>query len=75
MVSCGHSTGECSIVLTPLWPAAERDALIHALTLLKRNALAAPFERAFALQKRMEESPVEEGAKDSRGEVMAVHYR
>ncbi|GAA6008313.1 hypothetical protein JCM10207_000082 [Rhodosporidiobolus poonsookiae] len=52
-----------------------RSALITALSLLKRNALAAPFERAFALQKQMEDSPVEEGATDARGELMAVHYR
>ncbi|TNY19684.1 actin-related protein 2/3 complex subunit 2 [Rhodotorula diobovata] len=53
----------------------ERTALINSLALLKRNALAAPFERAFALQREMEESPVEDGAKDPRGEVMSVHYR
>ncbi|GAA5914526.1 hypothetical protein JCM8208_005380 [Rhodotorula glutinis] len=53
----------------------ERTALIQSLALLKRNALAAPFERAFALQREMEQNPVEDGVKDSRGEVMSVHYR
>ncbi|GAA5930765.1 hypothetical protein JCM10213_000804 [Rhodosporidiobolus nylandii] len=52
-----------------------RTALITSLSLLKRNALAAPFERAFALQKDIEASPVEEGAADPRTEIMAVHYR
>ncbi|GAA5821011.1 hypothetical protein JCM11251_001919 [Rhodosporidiobolus azoricus] len=52
-----------------------RSALITALSLLKRNALAAPFERAFALQSEIEASPVEEGASDSRSTVMSVHYR
>lgn len=55
--------------------AEERTALIQSLALLKRNALAAPFERAFALQREMEQNPVEDGVKDSRGEVMSVHYR
>ncbi|GAA5842961.1 hypothetical protein JCM9279_004043 [Rhodotorula babjevae] len=53
----------------------ERTALIQSLALLKRNALAAPFERAFALQREMEQNPVEDGVKDSRGDVMSVHYR
>ncbi|GAA5944824.1 hypothetical protein JCM3775_007319 [Rhodotorula graminis] len=53
----------------------ERTALIQSLALLKRNALAAPFERAFAIQRDMEQNPVEDGVKDPRGEVMSVHYR
>ncbi|GAA5876331.1 hypothetical protein JCM8547_008886 [Rhodosporidiobolus lusitaniae] len=52
-----------------------RQALITSLSLLKRNALAAPFERAFALQAEIESSPVEEGASDSRTAVMSIHYR
>ncbi|BGP43685.1 Arp complex subunit [Rhodotorula kratochvilovae] len=52
----------------------ERTAFINSVALLKRNALAAPFERAFALQREMEQSPVEDGAKDPRGEVMSAIY-
>ncbi|GJN94011.1 hypothetical protein Rhopal_007074-T1 [Rhodotorula paludigena] len=53
----------------------ERTALVNAIALLKRNALAAPFERAFAIQRDMEQNPVEEGAKDPRAQVMSIHYR
>ncbi|GAA5981542.1 hypothetical protein JCM11641_004092 [Rhodosporidiobolus odoratus] len=52
-----------------------RSALITSLSLLKRNALAAPFERAFALSHEIETSPIEEGASDSRTSVMSIHYR
>ncbi|GAA5824224.1 hypothetical protein JCM3770_004337 [Rhodotorula araucariae] len=53
----------------------DRTALINSVALLKRNALAAPFERAFALQRDMEQNPVEDGASDPRAAVMSVHYR
>jgi len=49
----------------------ERDALIKSASLLKRNALAAPFERAFATQKTLESS----GSADLPGELMEVRYR
>ncbi|GAA93657.1 hypothetical protein E5Q_00304 [Mixia osmundae IAM 14324] len=47
----------------------ERAQLIRSMSLLKRNTLAAPFERAFALQKQLDQNP--EGQK----ELMAIHYR
>jgi len=46
----------------------ERDALIKKISLLKRNVLAAPFERAFGEQKRLELA-------GGQGELMAVNYR
>jgi len=46
-----------------------RNALIKSISLIKRNVLAAPFERAFATQKRLEPQPGEVG------ELMAIHYR
>ena len=49
-------------------PLDARDAQIKKVSLLKRNALAAPFERAFAEQKRLETA-------GGQGELMAVHYR
>jgi actin related protein 2/3 complex subunit 2 len=45
--------------------------LIKAASLLKRNALAAPFERAFATQKTLESS----GSTDAPGELMQINYR
>lgn len=39
-----------------------------SLALLKRNALAAPFERGFATQKALE-------ASGGQGELMQIHYR
>ena len=64
-------------------PAEEeaRNDLIMKLALLKRNAMAAPFERAFdefnklaeeASQYTSESAP--QGVKEG-GEVMAIHYR
>ena len=47
----------------------EREALIKSLSLLKRNALAAPFERAFETQKQLA------GAGQGQGELLALHYR
>lgn len=55
--------------------AEERSALILALSLLKRNAFASPFERGFRLQAEIEASPVEDGAADPRTEIMTLHYR
>ncbi|EIN04912.1 arp2/3 complex [Punctularia strigosozonata HHB-11173 SS5] len=58
------------IDLEQLPPDGEsREALIKSLSLLKRNALAAPFERAFQAQKRLEASG------SGQGDLMAIHYR
>jgi len=46
-----------------------RDAFISSISLLKRNALAAPFERAFTTQKQLESSGSEQG------DLMQLHYR
>lgn len=52
-----------------LFPSLEtRDAFITSLALLKRNALAAPFERAFTTQKQLE-------ASGGSGDLMQIHYR
>ena len=58
-----------------------RDDLIRRISLLKRNAMAAPFERAFDEFARMQEEAAKftresapEGLQEG-GEVMAVHYR
>lgn len=45
-----------------------RDAFTTSLALLKRNALAAPFERAFTTQKQLE-------ASGGFGDLMQIHYR
>ncbi|KAI0459689.1 Arp2/3 complex [Xylaria acuta] len=59
----------------------ERDELIKKISLLKRNAMAAPFEHAYAeyyklkdaaSQYTSEEAP--QGVREG-GEVMAIHYR
>ncbi|EIW57791.1 actin-like protein ARPC2 [Trametes versicolor FP-101664 SS1] len=47
----------------------ERDAFIKSLALLKRNALAAPFEAGFKTQKQLEAGGT------GQGELMALHYR
>lgn len=66
---------------TPRRPQETRTALIHRISLLKRNAMAAPFERAFSefahLQDeagRFTSESAPEGISEG-GEVMAVHYR
>ncbi|KAL9612577.1 MAG: hypothetical protein Q9167_002828 [Letrouitia subvulpina] len=58
-----------------------REGLVHRISLLKRNAMAAPFERAFDdFTQRQEEASkftresAPEGVREG-GEVMAVHYR
>lgn len=43
--------------------------MIKSISLLKRNALAAPFELAFSQQKDLA------GAGTGQGELLAVHYR
>ena len=51
------------------YPSLEtRDAFVTSLALLKRNALAAPFERAFTTQKQLE-------ASGGFGDLMQIHYR
>ncbi|KAI0749891.1 actin-like protein ARPC2 [Daedaleopsis nitida] len=58
------------IDLEQLPPEGEqRDAFIKSLALLKRNALAAPFELGFKTQKQLEASG------SGQGELTALHYR
>ncbi|KAI9007461.1 Arp2/3 complex, 34 kd subunit p34-Arc-domain-containing protein [Phycomyces nitens] len=54
-------------------PADEeaRAELVQKISLLKRNLLAAPFERAFAEQEQFED----ESKPNPKSELMAVHYR
>ncbi|KAI9794203.1 MAG: hypothetical protein M1816_006128 [Peltula sp. TS41687] len=58
-----------------------RDDLIRRVSLLKRNAMAAPFERAFdefyKLQEEASKYTSESAPEDvlQGGEVMAIHYR
>ncbi|TBU22250.1 actin-like protein ARPC2 [Dichomitus squalens] len=47
----------------------QRDAFFKSLALLKRNALAAPFELGFHAQKQLE------AAGSGQGDLMALHYR
>jgi len=49
--------------------AEARDAFIMSVALLKRNALAAPFELGFKTQKELEASG------GTQGDLMQVHYR
>ncbi|KAI9755598.1 MAG: hypothetical protein M1815_004808 [Lichina confinis] len=58
-----------------------KDALIRKISLLKRNAMAAPFERAFDDFSKLQEAASKftsesapEGVREG-GEVMAIHYR
>ena len=60
----------------------DRTALIESFSLLKRNCLAAPFERAFDLQKQLEANPPESssaaahhGSQGQGQELMSIHYR
>ncbi|KIK08998.1 hypothetical protein K443DRAFT_672043 [Laccaria amethystina LaAM-08-1] len=59
---------EIDLEQVPADPGA-RDDFVMSIALFKRNALAAPFERAFKTQKELEAS----GA--GRGELMQIHYR
>jgi actin related protein 2/3 complex subunit 2 len=52
----------------------ERNALIKSLSLIRRNALSAPFERAFDLQKELEKTPPEPN-EAVQPQIMAIHYR
>jgi actin related protein 2/3 complex subunit 2 len=73
---------KCSLILNSLTRRSDaRDDLIRRISLLKRNAMAAPFEQAFdefehfkeeAAKYTSESAPqgVQEG-----GEVRAIHYR
>jgi len=54
-------------------PGEEREALIKSVSLIKRNALAAPFEHAFKTQKSLDQSYTPDNQK--MGDLMAVHYR
>ncbi|GLB41775.1 hypothetical protein LshimejAT787_1003750 [Lyophyllum shimeji] len=49
--------------------AEARDAFIMSVALIKRNALAAPFELGFKTQKELEASG------GTQGELMQIHYR
>ncbi|KAI1268753.1 Arp2/3 complex [Xylariaceae sp. FL1019] len=59
----------------------ERDELIKKISLLKRNAMAAPFEHAYAEHYKLKEAASkytsEEAPQGVRegGDVMAIHYR
>ena len=64
-----------------LSPTESREDLINRISLLKRNAMAAPFERAFDDFTKMQEEASKytresapEGVREG-GEVMAIHYR
>ncbi|KAI0762039.1 actin-like protein ARPC2 [Irpex lacteus] len=52
----------------PAEPEA-REALVKSISLLKRNALAAPFETAFTTQKQLA------AAGSGQGELLTLHYR
>lgn len=61
--------------------ADAREDLVRRVSLLKRNAMAAPFERAFddfahrqAEASRFTSESAPEGVREG-GEVMAIHYR
>ncbi|MBW0486951.1 hypothetical protein O181_026666 [Austropuccinia psidii MF-1] len=54
-----------------------RAHLIRSVSLLKRNALAAPFERAFAIQKGLEANPPDPNGppRDPSQDLMILNYR
>jgi actin related protein 2/3 complex, subunit 2 len=59
----------------------EQDELIRRISLMKRNAMAAPFEQAFQEYRQLEEQmrgltieSAPQGVKEG-GEVRAIHYR
>ncbi|KAI4145301.1 MAG: hypothetical protein LQ340_006333 [Diploschistes diacapsis] len=70
------------IDLDALPPSSEeKEQLIKSISLLKRNAMAAPYERAFDEHGRLAEEAAKytsesapQGMKEG-GEVMAIHYR
>jgi actin related protein 2/3 complex subunit 2 len=50
--------------------------LIKSVALLKRNALAAPFEAAFETQKQLEAGGMPtDGSAPPTGDLMSIHYR
>jgi actin related protein 2/3 complex subunit 2 len=49
-------------------------SLVHSVSLLKRNAMAAPFERAFALQAELDKA-VEGGETPGQQDIMTISYR
>lgn len=53
---------------------ADRDALIHTVSLLKRNAVAAPFERAFEQQAQLE-AQYDPSGPPPPGSLIPIHYR
>lgn len=53
----------------------DRAALIKSCSLMKRNAMAAPFERAFDYQKQLEANPPEAGTSSPLTKIMSIHYR
>lgn len=58
----------------------DREALVDNISLLKRNALAAPFERAFAQFDELSAEAAKNSLdlytpEESNTEVMAIHYR
>jgi len=70
-----HVSLEFDVDKIPKAPEA-REALIKSASLLRRHALAAPFVKAFATQKRLDSEPVPtDGSPAPIGELMAVHYR
>lgn len=68
-------------MLNHMLSSESREDLIRRVSLMKRNAMAAPFERAFDdFTKRQEEASkfTSESAPEGileGGEVMAIHYR
>ena len=59
----------------------EREALVNKISLLKRNVMAAPFERAFDEFSRLQEEALKYTSESAPaglaegGEVMSIHYR
>lgn len=74
------ATAKAELALTNSYQEA-RDDLIRRVSLLKRNAMAAPFEKAFDDFAKLQEEASKftsesapEGLQEG-GEVMAIHYR
>ena len=70
-----------SMEVTSRWHVEDKDNLIHEISLLKRNTMAAPFVRAFDEFLKMQEEAsgytresAPEGVAEG-GDVMAIHYR
>jgi actin related protein 2/3 complex, subunit 2 len=63
-------------VIECVFDVEEQSAFIKSVALLKRNALAAPFEAAFAQQKQLEATPAPtDGSPRPQGALMSIHYR